>query len=104
MAEPPILYLKNSSIGFGSAPLFTNVDLQISPGEKICLIGRNGTGKSTLFKIIEGLQELDSGEIYRKPGIKIGYLKQDSSFENFDTVYDLALSSISKNNAGSDHK
>jgi ABC transport system ATP-binding/permease protein len=94
MAESPIFYLKNAVAGFGGKELFTNLNMQISKGEKICLIGKNGCGKSTLLKIIKGQQELDKGEIYYQPALKIGYLQQDSIYENFTSVYDFVLSSV----------
>ena len=48
---PPLLFLKDIWLSFGSAPLLAGADLSIAPGERLCLVGRNGSGKSTLLKI-----------------------------------------------------
>jgi ATP-binding cassette subfamily F protein uup len=77
--SPPILALKNAGISFGSAPLFTGVELAVSPGDKVCLVGRNGSGKSTLLKALAGLIEVDEGERFVQPGVRVAYLPQDPS-------------------------
>ena len=51
---PPILKLEAVSLSFGGTPLLDGVDLQVEPGDRICLVGRNGSGKSTLLKIAAG--------------------------------------------------
>jgi ATP-binding cassette subfamily F protein uup len=66
--------------------LLNEISSGINEGEKIGLIGINGTGKSTLLKIIAGVEQPDSGEIITKNGIKIEYLPQNPSFENGATV------------------
>jgi len=71
-----LLSINNISMGFGQAPILDNVSLQVEQGERICLIGRNGEGKTTLMKIIYGLIEPLSGQITRKPGLQIGMLEQ----------------------------
>jgi len=65
---------------FGSQILFNNIDLKINQGEKTGLIGRNGFGKTTLFKILTGEEESDSGEITIPKNYKIGYVKQNIGF------------------------
>jgi len=87
----PIYYIKEAEISFGGKPLFSNLSFQILPQDKICLIGRNGCGKSTLLKIINEAMELDKGEEYRKPGLKIGYLPQTVSFEAEQNIYQFVL-------------
>ena len=74
---PPQLALRGVSIGFGGEPLLADADLALLPGECACLVGRNGSGKSTLLKALAGLIEVDSGERYVEPGLKVGYLPQD---------------------------
>ena len=66
---------------FGSRTLFDNISFQINPGEKIGLVGRNGNGKTTLFKIITGKEEFDSGEINKSKNYKIGYVSQNINFK-----------------------
>ncbi|MYE01785.1 MAG: ABC-F family ATP-binding cassette domain-containing protein [Alphaproteobacteria bacterium] len=77
MAGPPIFTLRDAELGFGGASLFSEVSFGIARGDRACLIGRNGCGKSTLMKLIAGELELDLGERYAQPGIRIAYLHQD---------------------------
>ena len=71
-----ILSLRKISHGFGGAPLLKEASLVVNKDEKLCLLGRNGTGKSTLMKIIAGLIEPDSGIVEIAPNIKISMLNQ----------------------------
>ncbi len=77
MAGPPIFTLREAEIGFGGASLFSEVGFGIARGDRVCLIGRNGCGKSTLMKVVAGELELDLGERYAQPGIRIARLHQD---------------------------
>ncbi|TDI58533.1 MAG: ATP-binding cassette domain-containing protein [Alphaproteobacteria bacterium] len=74
---PPILALRNASVRFGEKPLFSGVDIGIQPGDRICLVGRNGTGKTTLLKALAGTQDLDEGHRFIQPGTRIAYLRQE---------------------------
>lgn len=71
-----LLSLKDVSLAFGGPQILNNVSLSINKGLRAALTGRNGEGKSTLFKVIEGTLEVDSGEIVRAPGLKIAYVSQ----------------------------
>lgn len=71
-----IMYIKNLSMTFGLQEIFDDVSLQIKDNEKVGIIGVNGAGKSTFFKLIMGKLEPDSGRIILKPGIRIGFLPQ----------------------------
>ena len=64
----PLLTLDRVSLAFGHLPLFDDASLRIDAGERICLIGRNGTGKSSLLKVIAGDVPPDGGSIWRAPG------------------------------------
>src|SRR5690606_41988444 len=77
----PILTAKGLSKAFGAAPLFSDLDLAIARGERIGLVGANGTGKSTLAKILAGLEHSDSGELAIRRGAKVAYLDQDPRSE-----------------------
>ena len=88
MASPPLYTLSNVRLTFGGNPVFTDVSLQISKGDRLSLVGRNGTGKSTLLKIIAGIQEVDAGEIFIQPGTKIAYLPQDAILPEGQTIVD----------------
>jgi ATP-binding cassette subfamily F protein uup len=93
---PPIYYIKQGRLSFAEKVLFEELDLLLYPNDRVCLIGRNGCGKSSLLKVIKGDYILDSGEIYINPQVKIGYLSQKNNFNNKQTVYDYILSSIAK--------
>jgi ATP-binding cassette subfamily F protein uup len=83
---PPILKLDNIFLSFGGTPLLASANLQVEPGDKICLVGRNGSGKSTLLKIAAGIVEAQSGEVFRHPSSTVRYLEQAPDFAGFKTV------------------
>lgn len=83
-----LITLDNVSLAYGLDPLLDKVKLQISKGERICLIGRNGAGKSSLLKIIEGVMLPDSGTVWRKPQLRIARLEQELPRDITATVYD----------------
>ena len=85
---PPLIALNGAAIGFGGAPLFADLDLALYPGERACLVGRNATGKSTLLKILTGEVELDAGERYARPGLRIARLPQETEIRADMTVAD----------------
>jgi len=83
---------------FGARTLFEGLDWLIQPTDRIGVVGANGTGKSTLLKIIAGIEKLDTGEVNRQKGLNIGYLPQDglsfrgrSVFEECLSVFDEAI-------------
>ncbi len=71
-----LLNLRSVSLAFGGPLLLDHVDLQVERGERVCLLGRNGEGKSTLLRLIEGEIEPDAGEILRQQGVRIARLAQ----------------------------
>ena len=73
----PLLTLDSVSLAFGHLPLFASADLRIEPGERIALIGRNGSGKSSLLRVISGETPPDAGSVWRSPGLRIARLEQD---------------------------
>ena len=79
-----VLTLKDLKKSFGGRVLFDHVDLEVGGGERIALLGDNGTGKSTLLKLILGEEVPDSGKIRMGPTVKIGYLPQIVHFDRPD--------------------
>jgi ABC transport system ATP-binding/permease protein len=73
----PLVALDHVSIAYGHLPLLDDVALQIEAGERVSVIGRNGTGKSTLLEIIGGDQAPDRGGVWRQPGLRVARLEQD---------------------------
>ncbi|MDF1608113.1 ABC-F family ATP-binding cassette domain-containing protein [Hoeflea sp. YIM 152468] len=94
---PPILKLDDILLSFGGAPLLDGAELQVEPGDRICLVGRNGSGKSTLLKIASGQVEPQSGEVFRHPSSTIRYLPQAPDFEGFETVQAYAEAGLGPN-------
>ena len=85
-AAPPLLSLKNVSLGFGAPPLLADVELTVGEGERLALVGRNGSGKSTLLKIVAGLVEPDRGERVLRQGTTVRYLPQEPDLSGFSTT------------------
>ena len=73
----PILSVQNILLRFGGPPLLDNVSFDIEAGDRICLVGRNGEGKSTLLKVLTGEMEANSGEIVKKTGLKVSRMIQE---------------------------
>ena len=84
-----LLSLQHVTMGFGRPLLIEYANLQIERGERVCLLGRNGTGKSTLLKLINGDLMPDSGEIVRQKGLRTAYLSQEIPGELHGTVFDI---------------
>jgi len=83
---PPILFLKDIHLTFGTSPLLEGADMSISAGERLCLVGRNGSGKSTLLKVAAGLVEQDAGERFIQPGITVRYLPQEPDLAKYPDI------------------
>ncbi|WP_263078994.1 ATP-binding cassette domain-containing protein [Endozoicomonas sp. Mp262] len=92
----PVIRLENISLAYGDMPLLDGAELQIRRGERVCLVGRNGTGKSTLLKIVSGQIDADDGSIWRKPGLKIGVLNQNLPLQDDKTVYEVVASGLAE--------
>lgn len=90
----PIFYIKEGNLSFADKKILSELELYVSRGDRICLVGRNGCGKSSLMKIIDSEYELDTGELFQDPAIKIGYLKQDMKLLPKGKIYDFVLSSF----------
>jgi ATP-binding cassette subfamily F protein 3 len=87
-----MLTVNNISFEFGGRYLYKNATWQINPGEKIGLVGLNGTGKSTLLRIINGEYAVESGEISKIRNLTIGFLNQDLlSFTSHESILEVAM-------------
>jgi ATP-binding cassette subfamily F protein uup len=84
----PLLTLDRVSHAYGHLPLLDDVNLRVEAGERLALIGRNGTGKSTLLSIVAGDLTPDAGEVWRAPGTRVARLVQDVPLESAATVRD----------------
>ncbi|MBC2713849.1 MAG: ATP-binding cassette domain-containing protein [Desulfobacteraceae bacterium] len=91
-----LLSIRNMSMGFGGHLLFDRVSLHMEAGERACLVGRNGEGKSTLLNIINNTIVPDEGEIYRQPGLRIGSLAQEIPSDMTGSVREITASGLEK--------
>jgi ATP-binding cassette subfamily F protein 3 len=95
-----MLVLNNISFEFGSRYLYKDTSWHIKPFEKIGLIGANGTGKSTLLRIINGEYQLSGGEVTKRKDLTIGFLNQDLlSYESQKSILEVAMEAFEKQNA-----
>lgn len=90
-----LIHLKNISLAFGVAPVLDHVNFSLDTGERVCLIGRNGEGKSTLFKLIDGTQAPDDGEIIIADGLRVAMLAQDVPNDD-GTLLDIVMNGDEK--------
>ena len=95
----PILSAQNITLRFGGPPLLDNVTFDVEPGDRICLVGRNGEGKSTLLKVLTGEMEANSGDIIKKSGLKITRMIQEIPAHLEGTVRDVVMSGVSTGGA-----
>ncbi|HGX93526.1 MAG TPA: ATP-binding cassette domain-containing protein, partial [Candidatus Tenderia sp.] len=89
-----LLTLRGVRVSYSGPALLDGVDLQIEPGERICLVGRNGTGKSTFMKVIADELGADEGEIIRRQGLKVARLTQEVPSDLSGTIYEVVASGL----------
>src|SRR5260221_14036883 len=92
----PIVRLDKVSLSFGLKPLLHNVNLRLRRGERVCLLGRNGEGKSSLLQLIGKTLLPDSGEVWVRPGARVASLAQEVSAGNEAAVRDVILSCVQR--------
>src|ERR1700756_3850461 len=91
-----MIQLNSAGKRYGNKLLFEGVDLLITPKDRVGLVGANGTGKSTLLKILAGLETLDYGSVSMAKGISAGYLPQDGLTLSGQTVFAECMSVFAK--------
>jgi len=89
-----LLHLRNIQLENGDNRLFNGIDLQVNAGERLCLLGRNGTGKSTLMKLLCGEVLPDDGDIICSPDLKIARLQQDVPHDSEERVFDIVAAAL----------
>ncbi len=85
----PILRLDKVSLSFGLKPLLDHVDLQVRRGERVCVLGRNGEGKSSLLRLVARRIAADGGEVWTRPGVRLAMLDQEVAAPSEETVLDV---------------
>lgn len=89
-----LLQLQGVSLHYGSDDLLCGVDFSIERGERVCLLGRNGTGKSSLLRLVAGEERPDRGELLRTPGLVVTKLSQEADAPPEQTVWDTLQSGL----------
>ena len=86
-----LITVLDAHLAFGDRPLLDGAQLSVQPGERIGLIGRNGTGKSTLLRVIAGAIQLDDGELQRRNGLPIAFVEQEPELPPAETLRESLL-------------
>jgi ATP-binding cassette subfamily F protein uup len=89
-----LLSLQNITLSFGGPALFAGINLQIEPGDRLCLMGRNGSGKSTLLKLLAGELTPDGGDLHRQQGLKVATLPQEAPAGLSGSVFDVVAAGM----------
>ena len=94
-----VISLTSAQLAFGHVPLLDHADFSFEIGERVGLIGRNGTGKSSLLKVISGRSKLDDGLLVMQQGLKIAYVEQEPVFDPAMTVFDAVAAGMGEQQA-----
>lgn len=89
-----LISLKNASLAYGLAPLLDKIDFAIEPRERVCIVGRNGEGKSTLLRVLLDSAHLDDGERLVEAGTNVAMLPQDPPRDTTGTVFEYVLGGV----------
>lgn len=89
-----LINLQEISLAFGGPLIFDRVSLQLEPGERVALLGRNGVGKTTLMKVMAGQVEVAGGEVIYQKGVKVTHLQQEVPHDIKGTVFDVVFAGL----------
>jgi ABC transport system ATP-binding/permease protein len=89
-----LITLLNAQLAFGHVPLLDHTDFSLEAAERIGLIGRNGAGKSSLLKILAGLEKADDGTLQLQQGLRIAYVAQEPLLESQATVFEATVTAV----------
>ena len=95
-----ILELKNLTLSLGGPPILQDINLRVEKGERICLLGRNGEGKTTLLHLLSGDLKSDTGEVLRTKGTRVGILPQEVPMDLAGTVADVVAAGLAEYRPG----
>jgi len=98
----PLLKLEKAHMHYGEQVLFDELSMQLNSGDRLCIVGRNGVGKSTLLKCLEGKLELDAGSLWLDDGVRVASLAQELPPADSQSVYDFVAAGLA--NLGADLK
>ncbi len=98
-----LISLVEAGVTFGGKPLFEDLSFNIHENDRICLVGKNGSGKTTMMQIISGAKEIDKGKRIITPNIRIGYLQQDVAIKKGETVFEFIFNALDKEKQNDDH-
>jgi ABC transport system ATP-binding/permease protein len=102
-AMAPVMRLDNVHLAFGSRPLLEKESLVVEPGERVCIVGRNGEGKSSLLRLVGGEILPDSGVVWVRPGTRIATLAQDIVTVENTTVRAVVTAGLDDHSGSLDH-
>ncbi len=89
-----LLGMRDVRVAFGGPPVLDQASFNIERGERVCLLGRNGAGKSTVLRVLDGTQPADAGEVVRQSGVTVARLEQDIPGDAGGTVFDVVAAGL----------
>src|SRR5512134_289762 len=91
-----LLTLTNAHLAYGHVPLLDGTDFALESGERLALIGRNGSGKSSLLKVLAGIEKLDDGLLQAQQGLRVVYVPQEPELDSAATVFDVVSEGVAE--------